>query len=108
MALTKLTTSEKNKPIKKVKAGRFQISLWKFRRLLTSGSPDSTAYHEQWVDVDRVCIQHSTFNRATNQRKNQDIWCAPGELRNLVSVLDKIGEGEDSSLPSRSCERWSR
>ena len=106
MASTKLTTSEKNKPIKKVKAGRFQISLWKFRRLLTSGSPDSTAYHEQWVDVDRVCIQYSTFNRATNQWENQSIWCAPGDLRNLVNVLDNLGGGEEPSLPSVPGVRW--
>ena len=108
MVSTKLTTSKKNGPIKKVKVERFEISLWQFRRLLTSGSPDSTAYHEQWVDVDRVCIQYSTFNRATNQYENQRIWCAPCDLRNLVNVLDNLGGGEEPSLSSVSCVRWSR
>ena len=89
MASKKTDDSGKNKPFKKVKAGRFQISLWKFKRLLNSGNSDSVAYIEQWVDVERACIQHTTYNRVTGQRENQQIWCSRDDLWELLKVAEQ-------------------
>ena len=86
-------------PLKKVRAGRFQISIWTFRKLLSNGGKDSTIYLEQWVNVERACIQYSTFNKATGQWENQAIWCSLDDLRNLAEVVEQLN-GEDSSSPS--------
>lgn len=86
-------------PVKKVRAGRFQISLWAFRKLFSNGGKNSTVYVEQWVDVERACIQFSTFNKATGQFENQAIWCSLDDLRNLAKVVDQLN-GEDDSSPS--------
>ena len=90
-------------PLKKVRAGRFQISLWAFRKLFANGGKDSTIYLEQWVDVERACIQYSAYNRATGQFENQAIWCSLDDLRNLAKVVDKLN-GEDESSPSPADE----
>ena len=87
-------------PVKKVRAGRFQISLWAFRKLFSNGGKSSTVYVEQWVDVERACIQYSTFNKATGQFENQAIWCSLDDLRNLAKVVDQLNGEEDSSPSS--------
>lgn len=91
----------KNKPLKKVRVGRFQISLWQFKRLLTSGDPESIIYTEQWTDVAKVCVQYSTFNKGTNHWENQKIWCAPDDLRDFQEAIDQLSEGETPSSPSQ-------
>jgi len=71
-------------------AGRFQISTWKFQRLLNSGDSDKIAYVEKWVDVERACIQYSTFNRITRQWENQSIWCSVDDLQSLAEVVEQL------------------
>ena len=104
MASKQIEDSGKNKPLKKVRAGRFQISIWKFQKLLSNGRKDSTAYVEQWMDVERACIQYSTYNKATGQWANQAIWCSIDDLRSLAEVVDQLNEEDDSSSSSSSCE----
>jgi hypothetical protein len=91
-----------NTPLRKVRAGRFQISLWVFRKLLSNGGTHSTIYLEQWVDVERACIQYSTYNKATAQWENQAIWCSLDDVRHLAQVVEQLN-GEEESSPS-SCE----
>ena len=87
------------RPFRSVRAGRFQISIWTFRRLLSNGSSDSTSYIEKWVYVDRVCIQYSTLNRLTGRFENQTVWFPVDDLRNLARVIDQL-DCEDESPPS--------
>ena len=94
MANQKLETKGKNTPLHQIRIGRFQISTWAFRRLVTNGDPESTCYHENWVDELRVCIQHSTYSKSTGKWNNQKIWCSPGDLRNLSEALDTLNEGD--------------
>ena len=82
-----LKDSGKKQPLKKVRAGRFQISIWRFQKLLNSSKKDTTAYIEQWVDVERACIQYSAFNKETGQWENQAIWCPIDDLRSLADVV---------------------
>lgn len=97
MASKQFRDSGDNRPLRKIRVGRFQISIWKFKQLLSNGGRESTAYVEQWVDVERACIQYSTLNRATRQWENQCIWCPAEELRVLASVLDQFNDSEDES-----------
>ena len=103
MTSKQLKDSGENKPRRKFRAGRFQISTWVFRRLFSTGEKDSTIYLEKWVDVERACIQYSTYNKATGQWENQAIWCAIDDLRNLAEVVDQLN-GEDDSSSSSSCK----
>jgi hypothetical protein len=36
----------------------------------------------------KVCIQYGRFNRQTGTWDNQQIWCSPEELRDLLSLFD--------------------
>ena len=99
MAAKQLKNSGKSIPLKKVRAGRFQISIWTFRKLLSNGGKDSIIYLEQWVNVERACIQYSTFNKATGQWENQAIWCSLDDLRSLAEVVEQLN-GEEESSPS--------
>jgi len=67
---------------------------------LSHGDKDSTLYLEQWVDVERACIQYSTFNKVTGQWENQTIWCSLDDLRNLAAVVAQLNEEDDSSSSS--------
>ena len=96
MPTKQLKDSGKNTPRKKFRVGRFQISTWVFRRLLTNAEKDSTIYLERWVDVERACIQYSTYNKATGQWENQAIWCPVDDRQNLAKVLDQLNEEDPS------------
>lgn len=85
-----------NKPVKKFRSGRFQISIWVFRQLLSNGRKDSTGYIERLVDVERVCLQYSTKNRQTGEWENQSLWCALEDLRSLTEVLEQLRKEEDA------------
>jgi len=108
MASKQIKDSGKNTPLKKVRAGRFQISTWVFHRLFSSGDKDSTIYLEKWVDVERACIQYSTFNKATGQWENQSIWCSIDDLRSLADVVEQLNEDEDSSSSSSEVTGFSQ
>jgi hypothetical protein len=102
-------TNIENSPLRKIRVGRFQISIWRFKKLLSNGGKESTAYIEQWIDVDRACIQYSTKNRTTGQWENQSIWCPAEELRCLASVVDQFNkiEGGDEQSPPQITDGFS-
>ena len=97
MAAKQLKDSGENRPRKKVRAGRFQISTWVFRRLVPHGDKDATTYLEQWVDVERACIQYSRYDRKRRRWDNRRIWCSWDDLRDLAKVVDELNEAEVSS-----------
>ena len=102
MTTKQIDGSEKNKPLRVYRSGRFKISVWMFRQLLTNGRDrDSITYLEQSVVAQRVCLEYSTYNRATRTWKNQRIWLDPEDLRSLGDVLEKV-DGEGSASPSPS------
>ena len=88
-----MASNTKKKPVKKSKAGRFQVTTWKFHRLLNSGDKESVAYIEKWIDIERACIQYSTFNRVTRTWEKQSIWCSAGDLSRLAEALEDIRGG---------------
>ena len=98
MTTKQLEESGKSLPIKKVKSGRFQISLWNFGQRLSKGRKESIIYIEQEVERQRACIQFSTFNKATGRWQNQSIWCSPEDLRSLADAMDKYDEEVASSF----------
>lgn len=83
--------NEKNQPLRKVRSGKFQVTLWRFQRK-ASGDPNATGYSEVPIDVERACIQYSRFDHKTGQWKNQSIWIPVHEVRDLASVVDQLNE----------------
>ena len=83
--------NEKQQPLKKVRSGNFQISLWRFQRN-ASGDPNATGYSEDPQDIERACIQYSRFDYRSNQWKNQTIWIPVHEARDLARVVEQLNE----------------
>ncbi|MFC1606868.1 hypothetical protein ACFL47_02765 [Candidatus Latescibacterota bacterium] len=79
--------NEKTKPYRKSKSGRFQISLFKFEKVIRNGDDIRS---EVSVDNIRVCVQYSKFNNKAGEWQRQQIWCTPEELRDLVDAIDKL------------------
>jgi hypothetical protein len=105
MASSQLKKSEKSRPHCKRRVGRFQISTWRIPYLLSNGNPNSTIYIEKQIDVDRVCIQYSRFNKATHRWVNQQIWCSPEDLRDLAEAVDRLNEEDGSSSSKEGLAR---
>ena len=84
--------TSKKEPLEKIRVGRFQISTWKFQRLMNPVEPgkEPTAYLERWVDVDRACIQYGTYNQWRREWENQSIWCSPDQLQSLIEALEQL------------------
>ena len=78
---------DKKGPYKKTKSGKFQISLFKFDKVLRKGN---TIESELVVDNYRACIQHSRFSTKDHRWQRQQIWCSTEELRELANALDDL------------------
>ncbi|MBT4483460.1 MAG: hypothetical protein HOC71_07265 [Candidatus Latescibacteria bacterium] len=78
---------DKTQPYRKSKSGRFQISLFKFEKVIRNGD---TIRSEVIVDNIRVCVQYSKFNNRAGEWQRQQIWCTPEELRDLVDAIDNL------------------
>ena len=79
---------KKSGPMMKKQIGRFQVSIWKRRKVVPAKNDFGV---EREVDIVRACVQYSRCNRQTGAWERQQIWCEPEELRSLVQVLDQLG-----------------
>ncbi len=80
---------EKNEPISKKRVGRFQVTTWKKRKIVPG---DESGFRpEREYDIVRACVQYSRYNKVKREYDQQQIWCNPDELRNLVQALDELG-----------------
>jgi hypothetical protein len=84
-------SEEKNRPVVKVRHGRFQVTLWQSTRRVRARAHYQA---EREFDVERICIQRSTFNRNTGKYKNQQIWLDPHEIRDLALAMDEFEEAQ--------------
>ena len=80
---------EKKGPERKSQIGRFQVSLWKTRRVFKARNDYEP---EKQVISRRACIQYSRLNRQTQVWDNQQVWCNLDELRDLAQALDEVGQ----------------
>ena len=96
-----MSEEKKNKPMLKARVGRFQVSIWKRKKLIKARNDFDC---EREVEQVRACVQYSRFSKSRNEYDNQRIWCNPDELRNLVEVLDQLNGdvGGDEDAESKS------
>ena len=83
--------NETNKPVTKTRVGRFQMSIWRRKRLIPVQDQDDYGA-ERVVKMARACVQYGRFNRGKQRWENQSIWCNPDELRDLANVLDQLNQ----------------
>ncbi len=76
-----------NQPVIKNRVGRFQISIWKKKRVIPAKNDYDIEREYQTV---RACIQYSRINKATEQWENQSIWCNPEDLKSLAELLNQL------------------
>lgn len=93
-----MTRKTNRGPFIKHRVGRFQISVWKRKKIIP---PQNGFIPEREEDIMRACVQFGSFNKATRTWDNQSIWCKPEELRDLANVLDQLN-GEDEAYTSDS------
>jgi len=97
--MKKTEQNNKKKPEMKICFGRFSITVWRQKRLFSSGDKDDIGYIEKEVELVRLCIQHSVKNKLTGKWRNQQIWINPDDLLDLSNLLDKydgvISTGSD-------------
>jgi hypothetical protein len=87
MQTSKKIDGNQNGPVLKAKIGRFQISLWRKRRVVAARKHYEA---EREYVTERICIQRGRFNGRTNRWENQRIWCNPIELRDLANAMDEF------------------
>jgi hypothetical protein len=88
---------KENKPIRKERVGRFQVTIWKNHRLIKARNDYDV---EREVETVRGCIQHSTYNKTEGTWRNQSIWVNAEELRDLAQLLDQFDQ-DDEELPDK-------
>ena len=86
---------DKTQPYRKSKAGRFQISLFKFEKVIRNGD---TIRSEVIIDNIRACVQYSKYNNYAGEWQRQQIWCTPEELRDIVDAIDKLTHREENKV----------
>jgi len=87
--------NEKTQPYRKSKTGRFQISLFKFEKVIKNGD---TIRSEVRIDNIRACVQYSNYNNRAGEWQRQQIWCSPEELRDIVSAIDNLTLREENKV----------
>jgi len=82
----------KRGPISKGRVGRFQVTMWRRRKVVPAGHDGF--WPEREFDSVRACVQYSRYNRIRGDYERQQIWCDPIELRDMVGALDKLNADE--------------
>lgn len=86
---------EKFKPIQKAKSGRFQVTIWKRKKVIPVRADKADFDAEREVEQLRASIQYSIYNSYIRNWINKVIWCDPEDLRSLCMALDELNEFEE-------------
>ena len=91
---TKLMNTQGKGPVLRAKSGRFDVSVWHWKRTISppDGMEGFSPEHE--VDVTRACIRLSHWNKGTRTWDEELIWCSVDDLRSLVQALDGLNVTE--------------
>ena len=94
MSETKLINVKGKGPVSKGRSGRFEISIWHWKKVIPPQKEYQHLFAEREVDVQRVCIRHSKWSRGTREWKEAVIWCNIDDLRSLSDALEQLTQGE--------------
>ena len=88
---TKLMTNVQGKgPLTKVKAGKFEVGTWHWKKIIPQPEETRDIFAEREVDVHRASIRYSQWNRGAQRWDETIIWCSIDDLRSLAQALDGL------------------
>ena len=93
MSETELINVKGKGPVSKGKSGRFEISIWHWKKVIPPREEYRHLFAEREVDIQRVCIQYSQWNKRLQEWQKSAIWCSIDDLRSLSDALDQLTEG---------------
>jgi len=88
----KLTNVKGKGPVVKTRSGKFQVSVWHWKEVVPPRGDTKDLFAEKEIDIRRVCLRHSRWNRKIGAWNESMIWCDPDDLRSLVSALEDLNE----------------
>jgi len=94
MSNTTLVNVQGKGPVTKTKYGKFEVSLWHWKKTIEQPKETRDLFPERVFDVHRACIKHSQWNRRTQEWEESFIWCGIDDLRSLVQALDGLNYEE--------------
>lgn len=77
-------------PVTKTKSGRFEVSIWHWKKVIPQLDDVKDLFAEREVDVHRACIRHSQWSRVERAWQETIIWCEIDDLRSLAQALDEL------------------
>ena len=92
MNSTELQNVNGKGPTRKAKSGRFEVSIWHWKRIIPQREEVRDYFPERQADVYRACVRHSRWSRATREWQESRIWCDVDDLRSLVQAVDELND----------------
>ena len=86
---------DKGGPVVKSKAGRFEVSVWKWSKTVPQPNAREELLQEQIVEMERMLVRYSQWNRITRTWDDVSVWCSVGELRDLANALDALNFSDE-------------
>lgn len=86
-------------PIRKSKSGKFEVSIWHWKKVIPPREEYRNLFAEREIDIHRACIRHSRWNRNAQEWKESTIWCSIDDLRSLVQALDQLEQDSTGGSP---------
>ena len=90
MNTTKWVNTKEKGPIVKTKVGRFEVSVWKWNKVVPQPEACRDMFAERIVEVERACVRYNKWIQGTQTWDQHGIWCSIDELRDLVNALDSL------------------
>ena len=79
-------------PVSKAKSGKFDVSIWHWKRITPQPEATKDLFPEKEIDVHRACIRFSRYNRETQTWDETTIWCRIADLGDLKEALDNLSD----------------
>lgn len=86
--MTKYINTNENKPAMSAYFGRFQVSVWEWRKVVSAPESERDFKPEREYVCRRACIRHSRWDKMVGVWDRQLIWCNEHELESLKKALD--------------------
>ncbi|NUM53499.1 MAG: hypothetical protein HUU46_07640 [Candidatus Hydrogenedentes bacterium] len=94
--MTKYINTQQKGPISRARYGRFDVSIWQWRKVVSAPPEQRDFKPEREYIVNRACIRHCRWENTVNAWDEQIIWCDVHELDNLKIALERLQEKQQS------------
>ena len=94
MSATKFINVQGKGPVTQTRSGRFEVSIWHWKKVIPQPDGVKDLFAEREVDVHRACIRYSRWNRADRMWQEAIIWCDIEDLRSLSEAIESLTQEE--------------